>query len=133
MHLYCFSRYAVWATMVPTSFISGLAAAPLWTAQGAYFNILAERYAHISKETKQSVVTRFSGIFFSFFQICKNILHSVKILSYTGTILILITYHSLSFHYFIVQSSLCISIFRHFTCIIFCSFLIMLFSNDLLL
>ena len=35
--------YAVWATMVPTSIIVGIAAAPLWTAQCAYFTIFAGR------------------------------------------------------------------------------------------
>lgn len=34
--------YAVWGTMVTTSIIVGFAAAPLWTAQCAYFTIIAE-------------------------------------------------------------------------------------------
>ena len=63
--------YAVWGTMVTASILVGFAAAPLWTAQCSYFTILAQRYAQINREDEGTVVTRFFGIFFFFFQVCK--------------------------------------------------------------
>ena len=39
--------YAVWATMVTTSIIVGLAAAPLWTAQCSYFTLVAGRWGDV--------------------------------------------------------------------------------------
>ncbi len=63
-------RYGVWATMTPASIIVGLCAAPLWTAQCSYFTLEAGRYAALSKETEEAVVSRFFGIFFCFFQMC---------------------------------------------------------------
>ena len=69
--------YAVWATMVPASIIVGLCAAPLWTAQCSYFTKLGTRYAVLNKEKEHSVVTRFFGYFFMFFQLCEYITFSV--------------------------------------------------------
>ncbi len=60
--------------MVTASIIVGLAAAPLWTAQCSYFTILAGRYANLNNEKEETVVTRFFGIFFCFFQMCKSII-----------------------------------------------------------
>lgn len=57
--------------MTPASIIVGLCAAPLWTAQCSYFTLEAGRYAALSKETEEAVVTRFFGIFFCFFQMCE--------------------------------------------------------------
>merc|ERR1719210_3136564 len=61
--------YATWWTMVPASVLLGVAAAPLWTAQCSYFTLLAKRYAEVSGEDEEAVLTRFFGIFFFFFQI----------------------------------------------------------------
>ena len=58
--------YAVWATMVPTSLIVGVIAAPLWTAQSSYFTKLAALYAPITGERMEHVIPRFFGIFFMF-------------------------------------------------------------------
>ena len=63
--------YAVWGTMITTSIIVGFCAAPLWTAQCAYFTKLAGRYCELSGEDLSAVVTRFFGIFFLFFQLCE--------------------------------------------------------------
>ena len=65
--------YAVWGTMVTTSILVGLCAAPLWTAQSSYFTRSAVRYAKISGEAEDAVVARFFGIFFMFMQFCKII------------------------------------------------------------
>jgi len=64
--------YAVWGTMITASILVGLCAAPLWTAQCSYFTIVAGRYAKISGEREEAIVTRFFGIFFMFFQFCKS-------------------------------------------------------------
>ncbi len=63
--------YAVWETMVPASILLGFAAAPLWTAQCSYFTIIGRRYSELNGEEEQSVISRFFGIFFFFFQLCK--------------------------------------------------------------
>ena len=63
--------YAVWGTMIPTSILVGLGAAPLWTAQCAYFTKMGARYAKLNKEKDQDAITRFFGIFFMLFQFCK--------------------------------------------------------------
>ena len=60
-----------WWSMTPTSVLVGLAAAPLWTAQCSYFTLYAVRYADLSGEKSDSIVSRFFGIFFFFFQMCK--------------------------------------------------------------
>ena len=60
-----------WWSMTPTSILVGLAAAPLWTAQCSYFTKLAVRYAELTDEKQQDIVTKFFGIFFMFFQTCK--------------------------------------------------------------
>ena len=65
--------YAVWGTLVTTSILVGLFAAPLWTAQCSYFTRCAVRYAKMSGEVEGAVVARFFGIFFMFFQFCKII------------------------------------------------------------
>lgn len=64
--------YAVWGTMITASILVGLCAAPLWTAQCSYFTIIAGQYAKITGELQEAVVTRFFGIFFMFFQLCKS-------------------------------------------------------------
>jgi Ion channel regulatory protein UNC-93 len=64
--------YAVWGTMITASILVGLCAAPLWTAQCSYFTIIAGRYAKLNGEREEAVVTRFFGIFFMFFQLCKS-------------------------------------------------------------
>jgi hypothetical protein len=62
--------YAVWATMIPASILVGLCEAPLWTSQMSYLTLAAVRYAALSGEKEDAVMTRFFGIFFTFFQLC---------------------------------------------------------------
>ena len=63
--------YAVWGTLTTAAILVGLCAAPLWTAQCSYFTIIGQRYARLNKESETSVVSRFFGIFFMFFQTCE--------------------------------------------------------------
>ena len=60
--------YAVWSTMIPASVIVGLCSAPLWASQLSYITIIAGQYSKLGHETQDSVITRFMGIFFMFFQ-----------------------------------------------------------------
>ena len=65
--------YAVWGTMVTSSVLVGLCAAPLWTAQCSYFIIMAQHYERLTGQTTHHVVARFFGLFFMFFQACELI------------------------------------------------------------
>ena len=64
--------YAVWGTMITGSILIGVSAAPLWIAQSAYFIIIGRRYAELTGETEEAVVSRFFGIFYSIFQLCES-------------------------------------------------------------
>ena len=63
--------YATWWTLIPASIIVGVCAAPLWTAQCSYFTKIAGRYAALTGDPEDVIVTRFFGIFFMFFQMCE--------------------------------------------------------------
>lgn len=60
--------YAVWATMIPASIAVGLCSAPLWASQLSYITIIASQFSKISHKKQDTVITRFMGIFFMFFQ-----------------------------------------------------------------
>lgn len=60
--------YPTFGTIIPASVIIGLCAAPLWGAKCTYLTELGIDYAQMSGETMETVVTRFFGIFFMFFQ-----------------------------------------------------------------
>ena len=55
----------------------GFGAAPLWTAKCTFLTETAAFYAKLSKETTETVVNRFFGIFFAMFQ--TSIFDKVKI------------------------------------------------------
>ncbi|NP_001136011.1 unc-93 homolog A2 isoform X1 [Mus musculus] len=60
--------HANWYTLIPTSILLGLGAAPLWSAQGTYLttmgNLQAEKVGKLGKD----VVNQYFGIFFLVFQ-----------------------------------------------------------------
>lgn len=60
--------YAIWSTMIPASIVVGLCSAPLWASQLSYITIVAGQYSKITHEKQDTVITRFMGIFFMFFQ-----------------------------------------------------------------
>jgi len=66
--------YAVWATMITSSVLVGLSAAPLWTAQCSYFIVIAQHYERLTGQSSNAVVARFFGLFFMIFQACKLLL-----------------------------------------------------------
>ena len=74
--------YAVWGTMVTASVVVGLCAAPLWTAQCAYFTLVGQRYAALTGQKGSAIVSRFFGLFFMFAQICKCLRASVTLFSF---------------------------------------------------
>ncbi|XP_068230620.1 UNC93-like protein [Palaemon carinicauda] len=57
----------VW-TLVPTSIILGLGAAPMWSAKCTYLTQVGTKYAELVGENAEVVIVRFFGIFFLFFQ-----------------------------------------------------------------
>ena len=63
--------YATWFTMTTTSFLVGLCAAPLWTAQTTYITHLAESYAKSTRKPIEPTVALFFGVFHGLFQIGK--------------------------------------------------------------
>jgi len=60
--------YAVWSTMIPASIIVGLCSAPLWASQLSYITTVAVQYSKVTHEKQDTIITRFMGIFFMFFQ-----------------------------------------------------------------
>eukprot|EP01061_Rhynchopus_euleeides_P026349 TRINITY_DN4309_c0_g8_i1.p1 TRINITY_DN4309_c0_g8~~TRINITY_DN4309_c0_g8_i1.p1 ORF type:complete len:528 (+),score=190.13 TRINITY_DN4309_c0_g8_i1:71-1654(+) len=57
-----------WGALVPSSALVGFAASFLWTAQGAYVTLNANKYAYALNMDKKAVLGTFYGIFFGFFQ-----------------------------------------------------------------
>ncbi|XP_033118914.1 protein unc-93 homolog A-like [Anneissia japonica] len=57
-----------YGTLIPSSLLIGLAAAPLWTAQGTYLTTSAISLADLTNEVPEPLLNRFNGIFFIIFQ-----------------------------------------------------------------
>lgn len=62
--LCCACRY----TLVPTSILLGLGAAPLWSAQSTYLTVLGNTHAERAGKLGKDVVNQYFGIFFLVFQ-----------------------------------------------------------------
>uniref|UniRef100_A0A8D1N749 Protein unc-93 homolog A n=1 Tax=Sus scrofa TaxID=9823 RepID=A0A8D1N749_PIG len=60
--------HASWYTLVPTSILLGLGAAPLWSAQGTYLTVTGNRHAEGTGQAGKDVVNQYFGIFFLIFQ-----------------------------------------------------------------
>ncbi|XP_063872178.1 UNC93-like protein [Scylla paramamosain] len=60
--------YPTLATMVPTAILVGLGAAPMWSAKCSYLTQVGTKYAELTGQDKEVVITRYFGIFFLFFQ-----------------------------------------------------------------
>uniref|UniRef100_A0A8C0D166 Protein unc-93 homolog A n=1 Tax=Balaenoptera musculus TaxID=9771 RepID=A0A8C0D166_BALMU len=60
--------YASWYTLIPTSILLGLGAAPLWSAQGTYLTIMGNTHAEKTGKVSKDVVSQYFGIFFLIFQ-----------------------------------------------------------------
>uniref|UniRef100_A0A8C0MEW2 Protein unc-93 homolog A n=2 Tax=Canis lupus familiaris TaxID=9615 RepID=A0A8C0MEW2_CANLF len=60
--------YASWYTLIPTSILLGLGAAPLWSAQCTYLTIMGNTEAKNVGKVGRDVVNQYFGIFFLIFQ-----------------------------------------------------------------
>ena len=73
--------YPQFYTLLPTAFILGMGAAPMWSAKCTYLTHVAHRLAGLDGSDPAPVVVKFFGIFFFFFQ-CNSILGNI--ISTTG-------------------------------------------------
>ncbi|XP_030659944.1 protein unc-93 homolog A isoform X2 [Nomascus leucogenys] len=60
--------FASWYTLIPTSILLGLGAAPLWSAQCTYLTIMGNTHAEKAGKRGKDVVNQYFGIFFLVFQ-----------------------------------------------------------------
>ncbi|XP_021919571.1 UNC93-like protein isoform X2 [Zootermopsis nevadensis] len=60
--------YAKFYTLVPAALLVGLGAGPLWCSQSVYIKTLAEVYAEHEGRPTDTILARFFGIFFTFYQ-----------------------------------------------------------------
>ncbi|XP_053448691.1 protein unc-93 homolog A isoform X2 [Nycticebus coucang] len=60
--------YASWYTLIPTSILLGLGAAPLWSTQCTYLTIMGNESAKKEGKLGKDVVNQYFGIFFLIFQ-----------------------------------------------------------------
>ncbi|XP_055100247.2 protein unc-93 homolog A isoform X2 [Symphalangus syndactylus] len=60
--------FASWYTLIPTSILLGLGAAPLWSAQCTYLTIMGNTHAEKAGKRGKDVVNQYFGIFFLIFQ-----------------------------------------------------------------
>merc|ERR1719278_1335951 len=80
--VFCYSSYIPaqfypeFYTLLPTAFVLGLGAAPMWSAKCTYLTQVAHRLAKIEGSDPEAIVIRFFGIFFFFFQ-CNSILGNI--------------------------------------------------------
>jgi len=80
--VFCYSTYIAaqfypeFYTLLPTAFILGMGAAPMWSAKCTYLTQVAHRFAGLDGSDPEPVVVKFFGIFFFFFQ-CNAILGNI--------------------------------------------------------
>jgi len=80
--IFCYSTYIAaqfypeFYTLLPTAFILGMGAAPMWSAKCTYLTQVAHRFAGLDGSDPEPVVVKFFGIFFFFFQ-CNSILGNI--------------------------------------------------------
>ncbi|XP_050733436.1 UNC93-like protein [Eriocheir sinensis] len=60
--------YPTLGTLVPTAILVGLGAAPMWSAKCSYLTMVGTKYAELTGQNKEVIITRYFGIFFLFFQ-----------------------------------------------------------------
>ncbi|XP_032128447.1 protein unc-93 homolog A isoform X3 [Sapajus apella] len=60
--------FASWYTLIPTSILLGLGAAPLWSAQCTYLTVMGNTHAEKAGKRGKDVVNQYFGIFFLIFQ-----------------------------------------------------------------
>merc|ERR1712007_211942 len=92
--VFCYSSYIAaqfypeFYTLLPTAFVLGLGAAPMWSAKCTYLTQVAHRFAKLEGSDPEAIFVRFFGIFFFFFQcnaILGNIISTAVLSSGTST------------------------------------------------
>merc|ERR1719222_1592724 len=92
--VFCYSSYIAaqfypeFYTLLPTAFVLGLGAAPMWSAKCTYLTQVAHRFAKLDGSDPEAIVVKFFGIFFFFFQcnaILGNIISTAVLSSGTST------------------------------------------------
>jgi hypothetical protein len=68
--------YPEFYTLLPTAFILGMGAAPMWSAKCTYLTQVAHRFAGLDGVDPEPIVVKFFGIFFFFFQ-CNSIIGNI--------------------------------------------------------
>merc|ERR1711970_1703229 len=68
--------YPEFYTLIPTAFILGMGAAPMWSAKCTYLTQVAHRFAGLDGVDPEPIVVKFFGIFFFFFQ-CNSIIGNI--------------------------------------------------------
>ena len=80
--IFCYSTYMAaqfypqFYTLIPTAFILGLGAAPMWSAKCTYLNQVAHKMAQLEGVATELIVVKFFAIFFFFFQ-CNSIIGNI--------------------------------------------------------
>ena len=80
--IFCYTTYIAaqfypeFYTLLPTAFILGMGAAPMWSAKCTYLTQVAHRFAKLDGSDPEPVVVKFFGIFFFFYQ-CNSILGNI--------------------------------------------------------
>ncbi|XP_071482234.1 protein unc-93 homolog A-like [Diadema antillarum] len=60
--------YPVVYTLIPAAVLLGIAASPFWAAASTYMTTSAIQQAHVTGDVPETIINRFNGIFFCFFQ-----------------------------------------------------------------
>jgi len=60
--------YPKFYTMIPAGLLVGLGGGPLWCGKCTYLSVVSEIYSELTQVPAETLVVRFFGIFFMFFQ-----------------------------------------------------------------
>jgi hypothetical protein len=60
--------YAKFYTLVPAALLVGIGGGPLWCSQSVYIKTIAKIYAEHEGRSTATILARFFGIFFTFYQ-----------------------------------------------------------------
>ena len=60
--------YPKFYTMIPAGLFVGFGGGPLWCGKCTYLSVVSEVYSELTKVPAETLVVRFFGVFFMFFQ-----------------------------------------------------------------
>ena len=79
--------YPTWYTLIPSSVLIGFASAPLWAAISTHITDIAVEIAPSLRKNQDVLISKFTGIFFFFFQFAQvpgNLASSLILYPYNG-------------------------------------------------